>query len=467
MYQKLTPTYEMDTDVYENALDFAFSEPDIHNIAIAGAYSSGKSSLIRSYVKKHRSKVYYVSLAYFDGDKPDEEDVIEKKIINQLIQQAPKDTVNEAGFRVREKTNLVKRVIPTIAISLFILLFFILSKFSYICDLFFPHDDYFILSSRWLFIGIIAAATMFLICGGHYIIKRFIHDNSIKAIAVKGNEIQLSNSENSYFDMHLDEILFVLSNVKVDGIVFEDLDRIDSVEIYERLREINTLVNYRKSEGEKPVRFFYLLRDDIFKDNKDRTKFFDFIIPVIPVIDSSNSYDKIKEDLLKSNKYKDINDSFLRGVCIYIDDYRILKNIINEFIIYEEKLNIVNLDLTKLMALIIYKNIFPKDFTELQFNRGLVYSVIKSKRVLIEECTEELRERELAVEDRIRKSEEELLDDLDELKYLEQGMRQLDQSKYFNYINSDSKAIRKKNIEDKNASARNKLIAEKNRIVHE
>lgn len=33
MYQKLTPKYEMDTDVNENALDFAFSEPDIHIIA--------------------------------------------------------------------------------------------------------------------------------------------------------------------------------------------------------------------------------------------------------------------------------------------------------------------------------------------------------------------------------------------------------------------------------------------------
>ncbi|MBD5160793.1 MAG: hypothetical protein HDT14_01985 [Oscillibacter sp.] len=31
-----------------------------------------------------------------------------------------------------------------------------------------------------------------------------------------------------------------------------------------------------------PLRFFYLLRDDIF-DTKDRTKFFDYIVPVVPV----------------------------------------------------------------------------------------------------------------------------------------------------------------------------------------
>ncbi|MFR2452271.1 hypothetical protein [Faecalibacillus intestinalis] len=43
---------------------------------------------------------------------------------------------------------------------------------------------------------------------------------------------------------------------------------------------------------------FTLLKDDTFI-SKDRTKFFDFIIPVIPVVDSSNSYNKLKERFQK------------------------------------------------------------------------------------------------------------------------------------------------------------------------
>ena len=60
------------------------------------------------------------------------------------------------------------------------------------------------------------------------------------------------------------------------------------------MREVNRLVNNKLKEEGKTLRFFYLLKDDIFI-SKDRTKFFDFIIPVIPVVDSSNSYDKFIE----------------------------------------------------------------------------------------------------------------------------------------------------------------------------
>ena len=69
------------------------------------------------------------------------------------------------------------------------------------------------------------------------------------------------------------------------------MDRYNVNQIFQRLREVNTLVNNQlKKENKIPLRFFYLLRDDIFI-SKDRTKF-DYIMPVVPVIDSSNSYDQ-------------------------------------------------------------------------------------------------------------------------------------------------------------------------------
>ncbi|WP_337960068.1 hypothetical protein [Leuconostoc mesenteroides] len=48
--------------------------------------------------------------------------------------------------------------------------------------------------------------------------------------------------------------------------------------------------------------FLYLLKDDMF-DSKDRKKFFDFIIPVLPVINASNPYEKLKEILESSGKF--------------------------------------------------------------------------------------------------------------------------------------------------------------------
>lgn len=67
-FQKLTPTQEVDLSGYEDAFHYIFDEDDIRNIAISGAYSSGKSSVIESYKKKHPEKKFlHLSLAHFQA----------------------------------------------------------------------------------------------------------------------------------------------------------------------------------------------------------------------------------------------------------------------------------------------------------------------------------------------------------------------------------------------------------------
>lgn len=131
-----------------------------------------------------------------------------------------------------------------------------------------------------------------------YALYKFIcyqhNKNILRKISFQGNEIEIfADSDESYFDKYLNEVLYLFENASVDGIVFEDIDRFNNTSIFERLREINTLTNIRlkeKSNGDswKPLRFIYLMRDDIF-ENKDRTKFFGFILPIVPVLDSECS----------------------------------------------------------------------------------------------------------------------------------------------------------------------------------
>ena len=52
-FERLTPIDNVDLDVYEEAINYAFENPDIKNVAISGAYSAGKSSVLASYKKKH------------------------------------------------------------------------------------------------------------------------------------------------------------------------------------------------------------------------------------------------------------------------------------------------------------------------------------------------------------------------------------------------------------------------------
>ena len=92
----------------------------------------------------------------------------------------------------------------------------------------------------------------------------------------------------------------------------------------------------------------------------DSRKFFDYITTVIPVINPSNSKDILKAALnergLEDNVIK---DGDLRDMAFFVQDMRILTNIANEFQQYREKLctgNNQKLNLTKLLAMIVYKN---------------------------------------------------------------------------------------------------------------
>ena len=210
--------------------------------------------------------------------------------------------------------------------------------------------------------------------------------NVFRKLNLQGNEIEIfEESDDSYFDKYLNEVLYLFENADADVIVFEDMDRFNANRIFERLREVNTLANIQlQKEDKKVLRFFYLLRDDIFV-SKDRTKFFDYIMPVVPVVDGSNSYDQFISHFKKGGIFEKFDESFLQGLSLYIDDMRLLKNIYNEFVVYFNRLNITELDCNKMLAIIAYKNLFPRDFADLQLNQGFVYTLFDSKELFIKE----------------------------------------------------------------------------------
>lgn len=90
IFQKLTPTSEVNLSVYEDAINYIFDNSDITNAALSGPYSAGKSSVIEAYKKKNSDKKFmHISLAHFEklseGEKKIKESVLEGKILNQLI----------------------------------------------------------------------------------------------------------------------------------------------------------------------------------------------------------------------------------------------------------------------------------------------------------------------------------------------------------------------------------------------
>ncbi|MFK5986332.1 MAG: hypothetical protein QM479_13045 [Pseudomonadota bacterium] len=103
---------------------------------------------------------------------------------------------------------------------------------------------------------------------------------ALKDIEVGRND----ESETSILNHHLDEIIYFFQETNYDAVVIEDLDRFGNPEIFVKLREINKLVNDNENTSGK-IKFIYALKDDMFV-HKKRAKFFDFIIPVVPIINS-------------------------------------------------------------------------------------------------------------------------------------------------------------------------------------
>ena len=127
-FERLTPVDDIDLNVYEEAIDYVFDNSDIKNVAISGAYSAGKSSVLASYKKKHSNLHFlHISLAHFRPfDQEDEteisESVLEGKILNQLIHQIPSDKIPQTNFRVKKRISPKSVIERTVGVVLLVLI---------------------------------------------------------------------------------------------------------------------------------------------------------------------------------------------------------------------------------------------------------------------------------------------------------------------------------------------------------
>lgn len=173
-----------------------------------------------------------------------------------------------------------------------------------------------------------------------------------------------------------------------------------------KLRELNFLLNESKVI-DRHIVFLYAVKDDIFKD-EERTKFFDYISTVIPVINPSNSKAILKRALDERNVLSGISDDDLAEMAFFIQDMRILKNIANEYAQYCNLLCKQNshLDRAKLLAMIVYKNYHPQDFALLHRRQGKVYECLRQKKTFVELALKELENEKVKLAD-LKKREED------------------------------------------------------------
>ena len=377
----------------------------IRNIALTGPYGSGKSTVLYTLQQNYTKHTYLqISLATLesydllerDEKKKDKKDIeqlnrlIEYSILQQLIYREKYATVPNSRIKRIFHFDNWKLFGWTVGILLFFIAFLIAFEPSWlrveamyrILDMG-PKANLVadIVSVLYMLLGISICIRKILLAFCGYQLSRF---------NLKDGEIELK--EASIFNKHLDEIIYFFQRTKYDVVIIEDLDRFNTSDIYLKLRELNQLVNESKEIGRHIV-FIYAVKDDVFKDEQ-RAKFFDYITTVIPVINPSNSKDKLKE-ALQLRGYDDIADEDLEEMAFFINDMRLLINIANEYQQYRRRLcatGQISLNPTKLLGMIVYKNYFPRDFAKLHNWEGDVYKCIAMKPKFIAYALQQLDE---------------------------------------------------------------------------
>ena len=382
---------------------------DATNIALTGPYGSGKSSILISLKSDYPQYKYLnISLATLqplqDKKESDNDDIenegdgitkenldrlIEYSILQQLVYREKQETLPDS--RLKRIFHLSKTKVKRItwatlgALAALIILFepsFL--RVEWMCEL---------LSNGWLnYIGD-TVSLLYLIGFGYLGIQMIVPalgNSKLNKVNLKDGEIEIVKNT-SIFNKHLDEILYFFEKTEYNVVILEDLDRFESTEIFLKLRELNLLLNESNVIGRK-IFFVYAVRDDMFHD-ADRVKCFDYITTVIPVINRSNAKDQLKEEL-KKRGVTDIKDYYLQELGFFLHDMRLLKNIANEYIQYHDKLS-SGISSEKLLAMIVYKNYFPKDFAELHDCKGIVYQLINLKENFVSDRVVELEKENL------------------------------------------------------------------------
>ena len=410
----LRPLYNPEQHhMYVDALKNAVQQDEVTNIALSGPYGVGKSSILHGFRREYPGAMF-VSLSTLgfgksldsntfkssEGSISPQTNHIQKEIVKQLLYRKPPKKLPASQFKRIQKFDW-KHVLPVSALIGLVLTVIIaaIGGFAKIPK---------VSNSSWCDFGIkftgVWLLTLVVTEVASHLSQGKVRFDKLTAGPAT---VTLSQESDSYFDRYLDEIIYFFEMSTCRIVVFEDIDRFSNWEIFEELRELNTLLNNaeqlqdRKSKSnENKIVFIYAMKDSIFeapavadtdevtKYNQDRaiqeiqranrTKFFDVIIPVVPFVTHRSARDLMRKELDGVSPM--VSDELIDHVAKYIPDFRLLRTVCNEYTIYAKFIladNDLKLEPDKLFALMLYKSVHLKDFERIHLGQSKLDEVYR------------------------------------------------------------------------------------------
>lgn len=440
--EKLNPKEHPEINSYKKSFMEAINDPSVKNIAVTGKYGAGKSTILESIAncielrkpnckqkiksffkstdkenKDQKSKILWLSLACFSTNKEIKNDdplwrSIEKSLVQQMLYiPANKDLPKSHYYKI-EPASKIQNIINCIVGIIWVISFILLIGFGGINKKAFDILNVSGNAKHWILM-----TEMFLFFVSIILIlwKLFRYANDkfeISKLSIGKSEFEI-NKNRSEFNKYFDEILYFFLQKKYSIVIFEDIDRFDDINVFEHLRELNNLLNnneklqeiYKKRRNLYPIKFVYAVRDDIFsrisnddKENKLKntsniaelnTKFFEWIIPVIPFMTTSNSASYLL-NRFSDNDNKEFNN-LLQDISIYCEDVRTWASTINEFKLYQDVIDEKeDYNPQKLFSILFFKNMYPLQFGEFVRAKGSLYQVLYTE-IYYDKLTDRLK----------------------------------------------------------------------------
>ncbi|MBA0262006.1 hypothetical protein D7Y32_18955 [Stenotrophomonas maltophilia] len=393
--EPLTPAHLIGSSYkqYRAELQRALRLPKVRNIAITGGYGAGKSSFIQTFASEHTEYKYcFVSLAAFNSaqggypekapgsssDSTSKESIeqIEATIVQQLLYSVEGKTVPQTRHkRISHVSKLWASFYSVLALATVLALvrLFGLPKDLVHLSKEFPISQ--VLESNLLYTMTVLLLVAFLVIRKAAIA---VLGFNLQGLTLKGVTMAPA-SISSVLHKQVDEIVYLFERSKIDVVFIEDLDRFSDSSPFTRLREINFIVNTSPAIR-RPVYFVYLIRGDLFSA-EDGVKFFDYVLPIISVINTDNSR-QMMINVMRERKWAVTSrpsEALIEAVCYYVDDMRQLLNIVNEYDLFRRVAGGNEyLSVDKMFGAVVAKCLYPREYSRLLKGEGPIYDMIKS-----------------------------------------------------------------------------------------